>query len=153
MTRCNAGLLILAIAGWSGASGRLRQAARVARHARPRMPRRPVRPDSAAADRQSVRRGRLPATLLTAEDVLEKMAAAYKNAASYEDFGTLEFRQEPTQEQSETRANFSVTLQRPNKLRVEFFSGKVICDGKQWLRFCDTVPGQAVLRDAPPKLS
>ncbi len=35
---------------------------------------------------------------LTAQEVLEKMAAAYKNAASYEDFGSLEFRQDPLRE-------------------------------------------------------
>ena len=81
------------------------------------------------------------------------MAAAYKNAASYEDFGSLEFRQDPPREQSETRANFSVTLQRPNKLRVELFKGNVVCDGKQWYASCDAMPGQVVLREAPAKLS
>ena len=94
-----------------------------------------------------------PKPLLTAQDVLEKMAAAYKNASSYEDFATLEFRQEPTQERSDTRVNFSVAFQRPNKLRIEFFNGMVICDGKQWCARCDRAPGQAVLRDAPAKVS
>jgi thiol-disulfide isomerase/thioredoxin len=89
----------------------------------------------------------------TAQNVLEKMAAAYKNAASYEDFGTLEFRQDPNREQSETRANFSVAFQRPNKLHLELFNGRVVCDGKQWCAACQLVPGVAVLRAAPPKLS
>ena len=44
-------------------------------------------------------------------------------------------------------------MQRPNKLRVELFKGKVICDGKQWYAFCDAVPGQVVLREAPAKLN
>jgi len=90
---------------------------------------------------------------LTARDVLEKMAAAYRNASTYEDFGTLEIREDPTREQSETRAKFSVALERPNKLRIEFFNGMVTCDGKQWCASCELAPGQAVLREAPAKLS
>jgi peroxiredoxin len=92
-------------------------------------------------------------TLRTAQDVLDKMAAAYKNASTYEDFGSLEFRLDPLHPESATRAKFSVTLQRPNRLRIEFFNAKVICDGKQWCAYCDAVPGQAVLREAPAKLS
>ena len=49
--------------------------------------------------------------------------------------------QDPTQERSDTRVNYSVTLQRPNKLRMEFFNGKVICDGKQWCALCETCAG------------
>jgi peroxiredoxin len=147
MTRYHAGLLIFAtVVGLllavgcnkpsdsSGASGADAKAA-----------------NSATADAKP---SATPATngLLTAQAVLEKMVAAYKNASSYEDRGTLEFRLDPTQESSDARVNFSVALIRPNKLRIEFFNGKVICDGKQWCAFCETVPGQAVLREAPAKL-
>ena len=108
--------------------------------------------DSAAAGAKSTA---APAAgdLQTAESVLEKMAAAYKDASTYEDRGTLEFRRDPAREQSDTRANFSVAFQRPNKLRVEFFGGTVVCDGKQWYAFCDSVPGQVVFREAPPSLN
>jgi len=151
MTRCNAGLLtvaILAVLVHLAGCG--------------------TRPDSAgasAADAKADGSANLtvgdakpsgsPAagSPLTAHDVLEKMAAAYRNASTYEDFGTLEIRQDPMHEQSETRANFSVTLERPSKLRVEFFNGMVICDGKQWCGRCELAPGQAVLREAPAKLS
>jgi peroxiredoxin len=97
--------------------------------------------------------GAAAGSLLTAQSVLEKMAAAYKNAATYEDFGTLEFRQDPNREQAETRANFSVAFQRPNKLRIESFNGLVVCDGKQWRAKCRLLPEQAVLREAPAKLN
>ena len=151
MTRCNAGLLVFAMVvgllqavgcdkrpGSAGTSGADAKAAGPA--------------NSATADAKPSG-APVSGGLLTAQDVLEKMAAAYKNASSYEDFGSLEFRQEPTQERSETRVNFSVAFQRPNKLRVELFNGKVICDGKQWYATCELVPGQAVLREAPAKLS
>ena len=90
---------------------------------------------------------------MTAKSVLEKMAAAYKNATSYEDFGTLESRLDPAQEHSDNRGQLLRNVQRPNKLRVEFFNGKVVCDGKQWYASCDAAPGQAVLREAPAKLN
>ncbi len=91
--------------------------------------------------------------LTSAREVLEKMAAAYHNAASYEDFGSLEYRDEPTRPQSERRQNFSVAYDRPNKIRVELLNGRVICNGKQWCGSCAMVPGQEVLRDAPAKIS
>ncbi len=144
MTRCNAGWLVFTISvGLLQAVG---------------CDKRPSSPDtSAAADSATAASkpsgGPASGDSLTAQSVLEKMAAAYKNASSYEDRGTLEFRQEPTREQSETRANFSVAMQRPNKMRIEFFSGKVVCDGKQWYAGCDSVPGQVVLREAPPSLN
>ena len=87
MTRCNAGLLIFCDSCWSGASGRLRQAVQSCRHVRRgcqggrsgQLGNRGAKPSAAPAAGDS----------LTAQDVLEKMAAAYKNASSYEDFGTV----------------------------------------------------------------
>jgi peroxiredoxin len=151
MSRSNAGMLILAMVfglvqttgcekppSTSGTSAKEPKAAGSA--------------TSAAAEAKSSGTP-VPNGSLTAQGVLDKMAAAYKSATSYEDFGSLEFRQDPTREQSETRANFSVTFQRPNKLRVELFNGIAICDGKQWCARCELAPGQAVLREAPTKLS
>ncbi|MEI8372532.1 MAG: TlpA disulfide reductase family protein [Planctomycetota bacterium] len=135
MTRCNVGLLIFAMAiGLIQAVGC-------------------DKPSNTSGADAKASGSPVSSVPLTAQGVLEKMAATYKNASSYEDFGTLEFRTDPTQERSDTRVNFSVALQRPNKLRVEFFNGMVICDGKQWCARCELVPGQAVLREAPPKLS
>ena len=147
MTRCKAGWLVFAIVAGLVATVGCDKRPGSAADAKA------VDPANSASGEAKPSGSPVSGGVLTAQDVLEKLAAAYKGASSYEDFATLEFRQDPTREQSETRGNFSVTLQRPNKLRVEFFNGKVICDGKQWCAFCDTVPGQAVLRDAPPKLS
>src|SRR5208283_3184970 len=127
MTRCNAGLLFVAIAaGLANIVG---------------CDKRPSSAGTSGADAMAASStsgdakqsgSSASSGVLTAHDVLEKMAAAYRSASTYEDFGTLEIRQDPTRDQSETRANFSVTLERPNKLRIEFFNGMVICDGKQW---------------------
>ena len=93
-----------------------------------------------------------PDQRLTAQAVLDKMAAAYKNAKSYEDFGTVELRDEgqPSEPQ---RANFSVAAVRPNKLRMKLYQGEVVCDGKQWYAFSKLMPDQAMLREAPAKLN
>ena len=86
-----------------------------------------------------------------AYDVLKKMAAAYRTATTYEDFGTAELLDEAGTLQR--RADFKVAFQRPNKLRMNFYQGEVVCDGKKWYAFCKDIPGQQVLRDAPERLN
>ncbi len=88
---------------------------------------------------------------LTAQAVLEKMVAAYHSARTYEDFATAELWEEGTSEPR--RADFKVAFQRPDKLRMEFYQGRIVCDGKKWLAFCKDIPGQAALREAPKKLT
>lgn len=88
----------------------------------------------------------------TAQSVLDKMAAAYHNATSYEDFGTVELRDEGSPGEPQ-RASFSLATERPNKLHMKFYQGEVVCDGKQWYAFSKQVPGQVMLREAPAKLN
>ena len=126
MTRCNARLLVLGLVlGLVQAVG---------------CDKRPGPADTpAAADSADAKSSGEPVAgdLRTAQAVLEKMTAAYKNASSYADFGTLEFRQDPARASSDTRVSFSVAFVRPDKLRAELFNGQVVCDGKQWYAACD----------------
>jgi peroxiredoxin len=92
----------------------------------------------------------IPAAALTAQTVLDKMAQAYRAAATYEDFATAEL-QEPGAAEPR-RVDFSVTFERPNKLRARLYQGEVVCDGKKWYGFSKDIPGQAVLRDAPKEI-
>ncbi|MGA2258748.1 MAG: hypothetical protein ABSG53_29120, partial [Thermoguttaceae bacterium] len=92
----------------------------------------------------------VPGGALTAHDVLEKMAAAYRSATTYEDRATAELSEAGSSEPR--RADFMVAFERPNKLRLKFYQGEVVCDGKKWFGFSEDIPGQAVLRDAPEKL-
>ena len=125
---------------------------------------RPGSPDTAGADAKaagpadSAAAGAKPSgaaasgDLLTAQDVLEKMAAAYKNAASYEDRGTVEFRREPTRaERHAGQLLRGAAAAQQAAHRVLQRQG--VCDGKQWFACCDSMPGQVVLREAPPKLN
>jgi peroxiredoxin/outer membrane lipoprotein-sorting protein len=89
--------------------------------------------------------------LTSAHAVLDKMAEAYHNATSYEDGATAEFWPEGAKEPE--RANFQLAFQRPNKLRMQFYQGELTCDGKKWCGFSRTIPDQAVLRDAPEKIT
>jgi outer membrane lipoprotein-sorting protein/peroxiredoxin len=89
--------------------------------------------------------------LQTAQGVLEKMVAAYKNASTYEDFATAELWEDGNKEP--LRANFRVAFERPNKLRMMFYQGEVVCDGKKWFAYSKDIPYQAVLREAPDKLN
>ncbi len=89
-------------------------------------------------------------SLTTAHAVLDKMAEAYRNAASYEDFATADFWEEGAKEGR--RADFQVIFQRPNKLRMKLYEGELTCDGKKWFGYSKEIPDQAVLRDAPPAI-
>lgn len=145
MTRCKVGFLIfVVVVGLVQAAGCGKQ---------------PSAPGTSAADAKTAdsatavgKSSAAPASsgFLTVQEVLEKMAAAYRSASSYEDLATAELwepgRKEPR------RADFRVAFQRPSKLRMEFYQGRVVCDGKKWLAFSNDIPGQAVLRDAPEKI-
>ena len=130
--RCRPGFSVLGLmvlcCKRPAAASRLRR-----RAVRPRKPSRPIR--------------RQIARPLTAQAVLEKMVAAYHSARTYEDFATAELWEEGTSEPR--RADFKVAFQRPDKLRMEFYQGRIVCDGKKWLAFCKDIPGQAALREAP----
>ncbi len=93
----------------------------------------------------------VPSPALTAQAVLQKMAEAYRNAATYEDFATAELWEAGSKEPQ--RADFKVAFERPNKLRIKFYQAEVVCDGKKWYAFCKDIPDQAVLREAPAKLN
>lgn len=93
----------------------------------------------------------LAGPVLTAQDVLQKMAAAYRNAATYEDHATAELMEPGSTEPR--RVDFKVAFERPNKLRLKIYQGELTCDGKKWFAFSNDIPGQAVLRDAPEKIT
>ena len=97
--------------------------------------------DSSAAAKPSA--APVVGELRTAQEVLDKMTAAYKNAATYSDRGRVELT-EPGAAGSR-QADFSVAFERPNKLRLNVYQGEVVCDGKKWFGFSKDIPDQAVL--------
>jgi peroxiredoxin len=154
MTRCNAGLFVLAtVVGLVQAVGCDKRpgpsgdsAVASGADAKPAGP-----ANSAGADAKPSA-APAPRVLQTAHEVLEKMVEAYQTASTYEDFATAE-RWEAGGTGPQHRVDFKVAFQRPNKLRMKFYQGEVVCDGKKWYACCQDVPDQQVLRDAPQKLN
>lgn len=92
---------------------------------------------------------------LSADELLDKMIAAYRNAKGYEDSGKVIFRvTEKGQEPREDRGNsLSVTFDRPNKLRLHAFEGIVVSDGDRLHATIRGLPEQILERPSPEKLA
>ncbi|MBI2825016.1 MAG: redoxin domain-containing protein [Planctomycetia bacterium] len=90
---------------------------------------------------------------LTAREVLEKMANAYRTAKSYDDSGQLRltFRKQGEDLVSQT-ADDSVAFERPNKLRMHCYQAIVVSDGKQLRATVADLPGQVLDVEAPAEL-
>ena len=89
----------------------------------------------------------------TVEEVLQRMAAAYKKATSYADAGTIRLAIEQGERKIDESADFSVTLVRPNKLRMQVYQAMVVCDGRQFHAAISDLPGQVLAKEAPDKLT
>lgn len=97
----------------------------------------------------------------SASEALERMLEAYRQAETYQDGGQVRLsfqRTQPKQgEDAEvTQAwDYSIALERPNKLRMHVYQAVAVCDGKQLhatLDF-DQVAGQVLTTPAPEKLT
>ena len=91
--------------------------------------------------------------MVTAESVLRSMAAAYKKATSYADRGMVRLVAKRTPEPVDETLSFSLAWQRPNKLRMEVYQARVVCDGKKLHAAILDLPGQVVAREAPTELT
>jgi len=91
---------------------------------------------------------------LTAREVLDRMGDAYRKASTYADAGTVRLLIETKGKQPyEDQANFSLTLERPNKVRILAYRGMLTCDGRQLCAAIENVPNQVLVRPAPEKLT
>ena len=89
----------------------------------------------------------------TARGVLEAMATAYRTASRYADAGQLRFYVRRGQEVLDEKVDFAVTFHRPNRLRMEAYQIKLVCDGKQLRAAIEDLPGQVLQVPAPPELT
>ena len=86
----------------------------------------------------------------TGRQVLERMIAAYRKASSYADQGTVHMLAEADGKKiRDVTAKFSLALDRPNKVRLEAYGARLVCDGKRLFAAVDDLPGQVLLTDAP----
>ena len=93
------------------------------------------------------------ATQGTAQEVLEAMVKAYREASSYEDRGYLEIRYQSGMTPLGERADFRVALARPNKIRVQAYQGVVVSDAEKLWGVILNVPDQVLQVDAPAEVT
>lgn len=87
-----------------------------------------------------------------ANEVLKKMAAAYREAKSYEDAGQFSLRGQVGDQEIDESADFSVTLVRPNQVRIHAYDAIVVCDGDRFRATIAGLPSQVLDRAAPKEL-
>lgn len=91
--------------------------------------------------------------LRTAREVLEAMAAAYRKAARYADSGVVRLVADTDADDVDQSADFSVTFERPNKLRMHVYEAMLVCDGARLYGAIRGLGDQVLVRPAPEKLS
>lgn len=95
---------------------------------------------------------------VTADGVLAAMARAYRETPSYADAGHVEVHATINGQPQEQKAPFSVTFERPNKLRLQVYQGNFISDGQDVRGWLDNQPGQpfhghVLASESPPQIS
>lgn len=88
-----------------------------------------------------------------AEDILERMTAAYKKARTYADSGTVRLRFEQGDKRVDDSVDFSVTFERPNRLRMHLYQAILVSDGEQLRGTLADVPGQVLSQPAPASVT
>ncbi len=82
------------------------------------------------------------------------MVAAYHKASSYADAGTLHLLAEGGGKKIiDETVNFSLTLVRPNQVRIQGYMATLVCDGKKLYAAIRQLPGQVVVKHAPKRLT
>ncbi len=87
-------------------------------------------------------------------EVLTRMVDAYRKASSYADAGTVHLLAEAGGKKViDQSVDFSLTLVRPNQVRLQAYMAMLVCDGKKIYAAIKALPGQVVVRDAPPRVT
>jgi thiol-disulfide isomerase/thioredoxin len=90
--------------------------------------------------------------LTTPQAIFEAMVAAYKSAQSYSDNGIVHLVAEAGDQKIDDHADFSVTMVRPNKLRMVVYQARLTCDGQKMYAAMSDLPDQVIVKDAPAQL-
>ena len=90
----------------------------------------------------------------TGREVFNRMITAYGKASSYADAGAVHLVAEAgSQKVIDNTWNYSLTLVRPNKIRVQAYQAMLVCDGKKLYGSLESQPGQVLERPAPRRLT
>lgn len=86
------------------------------------------------------------------EQLLARMVEVYHAAQSYADSGQVRLSYDGRNHVEQTY-DFSVTFERPNKLRMHCYHASIVCDGKKLRATIDEVPNQVLSLNAPAELT
>lgn len=90
----------------------------------------------------------------SASEVLDRMVAAYQKAESYADAGTVHLVAEAGGEKIiDETANYSLTLERPNRVRLQAYQAMLVCNGEKIYGAIEDQPGMVMVRPAPATLT
>lgn len=90
----------------------------------------------------------------SAPEVLDRMIIAYRKAQSYADAGTVHLEAEAGGEKLiDETANYSLTLEHPNKVRLQAYDAMLVCDGEKMYGAIENQPGIVMERPAPKRLT
>lgn len=83
---------------------------------------------------------------------IAELAKLYREAKSYQDAGELRFLVDGAPEDEFRSLPFSVTLERPNRLRVHALDTTSVADGEKLRSIVQSLPGQILVRDCPAEI-
>lgn len=111
--------------------------------------------NSAANETASAPEAGKPGTMQEVAEVrelLKSMAAAYAKASSYQDAAEVEMRAVVDGKPFAEKGDYSLTFQRPNRLRMHVYQGTAVCDGQNLLAWVAGIPNQVLKVPAPAAL-
>lgn len=88
-----------------------------------------------------------------ARDILEQLAEAYRGARTYADSGTVRLRYRQGERKVDESVDFAVTLEKPNRLRLNLYQALVVCDGEKFRATIADLAGEVLEVPAPDKLT
>jgi thiol-disulfide isomerase/thioredoxin/outer membrane lipoprotein-sorting protein len=90
----------------------------------------------------------------TGREVFNRMVIAYRKANTYADAGQIHLTAEAGSEKIiDTTLSYSLTWERPDKIRVQSCQGMVVCNGKEVFAAIEDLPGQVVQKKAPIRVT
>jgi thiol-disulfide isomerase/thioredoxin len=87
------------------------------------------------------------------KELLEQVAAAYRQAVTYSDQGVARVQYKLNDKETKHDFPFSVTYAQPNRVWLKAYEGEVVCDGQRISALHESVRGYVRTADAPQKLT
>lgn len=88
-----------------------------------------------------------------AREILDRMAETYRTATTYADSGTVRLKYKQGERPVDESVDFAVTLERPNKVRLNLYQALVVSDGQKFTAAISDLEGEVLQVAAPETLT